>query len=115
VFLHFPLLARPSDGNRVENIDDARLGINVAIAELMVLCSCRCLCREHVLRIATVAPLLDVAQTLIDDLGSDVQRLQLFDAVGLLQRPCSRAAPIKRVCCAASSHGSTPNCCPSSS
>jgi hypothetical protein len=30
-------------------------------------------------RTATVAPLLDVAQTLIDDLGGDAQRLQLFD------------------------------------
>ncbi len=39
-------------------------------------------CREHVLRTATVA--LDVAQTLIDDLGSDVQRLQLFDAFACL-------------------------------
>jgi hypothetical protein len=41
-------------------------------------------CREHVPRTATVAPLLDVAQMLIDDLGSDVQRLQLFDAFACL-------------------------------
>ena len=37
VFVHFPLLAPdPSDGNRVDDIDDARLGINVAIVERMV-------------------------------------------------------------------------------
>jgi hypothetical protein len=50
VFVHFPLLAPdPSDGNRVDNIDDAPPGINVAIAELMVMCSCPLpVCREHV-------------------------------------------------------------------
>ena len=33
VYVHFPLLAPdPSDGNRVENIDNASVGINVAIA-----------------------------------------------------------------------------------
>jgi hypothetical protein len=41
-------------------------------------------------RTATVAPLLDVAQTLIDDLGSDAQRLQLSDAVGLLLQSLQR-------------------------
>ncbi len=77
-FVHFPLLAPDtSDGNGVDSFDDARLSINVAIAKLMVRCSCRC--RFHVPRTATVAPLVDVAQTLIDDLGSDAQRLQLFD------------------------------------
>jgi hypothetical protein len=46
------------------------------------MCSCPLpVCREHVLCTATVAPLLDVAQTLNDDVGSDVQRLQLFDAL----------------------------------
>jgi hypothetical protein len=37
VFVHFPLLAPdPSDGNGVDDIDDARLSINVAIVERMV-------------------------------------------------------------------------------
>jgi hypothetical protein len=112
-FVHFPLLAPdPSDGNGVDDIDDARLSINVAIAELMVLCLPAAFCREHVLRIATVAPLLDVAQTLIDDLGSDAQRLQLFDAFGLLVQDAAagrrRSSASASRCCAASSYGSTP-------
>ena len=50
-FVHFPLLASDtSDGNGVDSIDDASPGINVAIAELMVRCSCRCRFAERMFR-----------------------------------------------------------------
>jgi hypothetical protein len=83
VFVHFPLLGpTPATATASTTSTTRAPGINVAIAELMVMCSCPLpVCREHVLCTATVAPLLDVAQTLIDDVGSDVQRLQLFDAL----------------------------------
>jgi hypothetical protein len=121
VFVHFPLLAPDtSDGNGVDNIDDTRLGINVAIAELMVMFLPLPVRQQpawiagkllpfvesmfraplNARRAATVAPLLDVAQTLIDDLGSDAQRLQLFDAFACFFKALQPAAPIKRVCVA---------------
>lgn len=121
VFVHFPLLApETSDGNGVDNVDEPRLAINVAIAELMamflpvpvrqqpawvaeklvefVTAAFRSPLQAR--RSAPLAPLLDVAQTLLDELGSAEQRLALFDAfVGFFksQQPASRT---KRDCVA---------------
>lgn len=100
VFVHFPMLApETSGGNGVDNVDESRLAVNVAVAQLMaaflpapeprpqwlgakLLPFLESALQSKLIarRWTTVAPLLDIVESLLVELGNTSERRSLFVA-----------------------------------